>query len=222
MAGIVVDHAVGQRRHRRRRQHAPRLHRRHRGQLARPRAPGRRRRHPAAGGARARRLVHERGPRRSRRAPGRARAVAGAASRAALLGRRRGGRERAAPREEPHEEVRVRVVLGRLPRQDPRRPQLDGLHRTRRGSARWRPALTSCPTPTATAVPSDRRIRRAASACVDVGRKQLKMAGAGAVAAFIVEPMQGTAGQRRSARRLPARGRARSRRSSTRSSSPTR
>jgi 4-aminobutyrate aminotransferase / (S)-3-amino-2-methylpropionate transaminase / 5-aminovalerate transaminase len=31
-------------------------------------------------------------------------------------------------------------------------------------------------------------------ACVDVGRKQLKMAGAGAVAAFIVEPMQGTAG----------------------------
>ena len=30
--------------------------------------------------------------------------------------------------------------------------------------------------------------------CVDVGRKQLKMAGAGAVAAFIVEPMQGTAG----------------------------
>ncbi len=31
-------------------------------------------------------------------------------------------------------------------------------------------------------------------ACVDVGRKHLKMAGAGAVAAFIVEPMQGTAG----------------------------
>ena len=30
--------------------------------------------------------------------------------------------------------------------------------------------------------------------CVEVGRKQLKMAGAGAVAAFIVEPMQGTAG----------------------------
>ncbi len=30
--------------------------------------------------------------------------------------------------------------------------------------------------------------------CVDVGRKQLKMAGAGAIAAFIVEPMQGTAG----------------------------
>jgi 4-aminobutyrate aminotransferase / (S)-3-amino-2-methylpropionate transaminase / 5-aminovalerate transaminase len=30
--------------------------------------------------------------------------------------------------------------------------------------------------------------------CVDVGRKHLKMAGAGAVAAFIVEPMQGTAG----------------------------
>jgi 4-aminobutyrate aminotransferase-like enzyme len=31
-------------------------------------------------------------------------------------------------------------------------------------------------------------------ACVDVGRKQLKMASAGAVAAMIVEPMQGTAG----------------------------
>jgi 4-aminobutyrate aminotransferase-like enzyme len=31
-------------------------------------------------------------------------------------------------------------------------------------------------------------------ACVEVGRKQLKMAGAGAIAAFIVEPMQGTAG----------------------------
>ena len=30
--------------------------------------------------------------------------------------------------------------------------------------------------------------------CLDVGRKQLKMAGAGAIAAFIVEPMQGTAG----------------------------
>jgi 4-aminobutyrate aminotransferase / (S)-3-amino-2-methylpropionate transaminase / 5-aminovalerate transaminase len=30
--------------------------------------------------------------------------------------------------------------------------------------------------------------------CVEVGRKQLKMAGAGAIAAFIVEPMQGTAG----------------------------
>ncbi|HEY5147089.1 MAG TPA: aminotransferase class III-fold pyridoxal phosphate-dependent enzyme, partial [Polyangiaceae bacterium] len=30
--------------------------------------------------------------------------------------------------------------------------------------------------------------------CVEVGRKQLKMAGAGAIAAFIIEPMQGTAG----------------------------
>jgi 4-aminobutyrate aminotransferase/(S)-3-amino-2-methylpropionate transaminase len=30
--------------------------------------------------------------------------------------------------------------------------------------------------------------------CVELGRKQLKMAGAGAVAAFIVEPMQGTSG----------------------------
>src|SRR5580698_3490091 len=30
--------------------------------------------------------------------------------------------------------------------------------------------------------------------CVELGRKQLKMAGAGAIAAFIVEPMQGTAG----------------------------
>jgi 4-aminobutyrate aminotransferase-like enzyme len=30
--------------------------------------------------------------------------------------------------------------------------------------------------------------------CVEVGRKQLKTAGAGAVAAFVVEPMQGTAG----------------------------
>ena len=31
-------------------------------------------------------------------------------------------------------------------------------------------------------------------ACVEVGRKQLKMAGAGSIAAIIVEPMQGTAG----------------------------
>jgi|ERR1035438_7336309 4-aminobutyrate aminotransferase-like enzyme len=30
--------------------------------------------------------------------------------------------------------------------------------------------------------------------CVDLARKQLKMAGAGAIAAFIIEPMQGTAG----------------------------
>ena len=37
---------------------------------------------------------------------------------AALLGRRRGGRERAPPRQVPHRQVRVRQLLGRLPRQD--------------------------------------------------------------------------------------------------------
>ena len=46
------------------------------------------------------------------------RSVARAAPRAALLGRRRGRRERPPPRQEPHEEVRVRLVLGRVPRQD--------------------------------------------------------------------------------------------------------
>ena len=165
----------------------------------------RRRRDPAAGGARARRLVHERGARRARRAPRGARAGAGAASRAALLGRRRGRRERAAPREELHEEVRVRVVLGRLPRQDHGRAELDGLHV--QGGARpdGRRLAPRARTPTATAVPIGSTYPSCGLGCVEVGRKQLKMAGAGAVAGVHRRADAGHGRQRHSARRLPAR-----------------
>ena len=74
MAGIVVDHARGQRRHRRRRQHLPRLHRRHRRQRARPLAPDVRRRRSRSRSARASvGSFTSRGARRARRAARRAR-----------------------------------------------------------------------------------------------------------------------------------------------------
>ena len=68
-----------------------------------------------------------------------ARAAPGArrAPPAAVLGRRRGGRERAAAGEVPHRQVRVRQLLGRLSRQDDGRAVADGLDVQGRARARW-------------------------------------------------------------------------------------
>ncbi len=59
-------------------------------------------------------------------------------------------------------------------------------------------------------------------ACAEKTRDVIRNQTGGAVAAIIVEPMQGTAGQRHPAAGLPSRRSARSRRSTARSSSPTR
>ena len=139
--------------------------------------------------------LHQRGARRPRRAARRARARAGPAPRAALLGRRRGRRERAAPREEPHEEARVRLLLGRLPRQDAWARSASWARRTRRASARWSRAshlvpyadCYRCPIGSTLPVLRPRLRRRRAQAAQDGGDRQ-------SIAAFIVEPMQGTAG----------------------------
>ena len=142
-----------------------------------------------------RRLVHlARRASISSSASPRTRPAPGAPPRAALLERRRGRRERAPPRQEPHQEERVRELLGRLPRQDDGRALAHGLDLQGGPRPDGARARTSSRTPTAIAARSARRTRRAASRCVEVGRKQLKMAAAGAIAAVIVEPMQGTAG----------------------------
>ena len=196
LAGIAVDHAAGQRRHRRRRQHLPRLHRRHRRQRARPLPPDARERARRTRSAkasvgsftsrRARRADRApRPPRRRRRAStalqlysGGAEAVESALRLAKCA----------------HGQVRDGQLLGRLPRQDDGRAVAHGLDVQGQARARWSPARTSSRTPTATAARSGSRTRRCGVACAEVGRKQLKTAGAGAVAAVIVEPMQGTAG----------------------------
>ncbi len=116
-----------ERRHRRRRQPLPRLHRRHQRQRARALAPDVRARGAGAGRRRVGRFVHVAGARRAGRAPGRRAARARRSPPAAVLGRRRGGRERAPPRQVPHRQVRVRQLLGRLPRQDHGRAVADGL-----------------------------------------------------------------------------------------------
>ena len=177
MAGIVVDQARGQRGHRRRRQHAPRLHRRHRRQRARPLAPDVRRRGPGAGRARSSvGSFTSRGARRAGRAAGRHAARARRPPAAALLGRRRGGRERAAPRQVPHRQVRVRQLLGRLPRQDDGRAVADGLDVQGQARARWCRARTRSRTPTATAARSASSTRAAASPAPRSARKHVKIA----------------------------------------------
>ena len=127
MAGIVVDGRAGQRRHRRRRQQLSRLHRRHQRQRARAFAPDLRARGAGAGRRHLGRVVHVARARRARRAPRGRAAGAGRAPAAALFGRRGGGGERAAPRQVPHRQIRVRQLLGRVPRQDHGRAVADGV-----------------------------------------------------------------------------------------------
>ena len=121
-----------------------------------------------------------------------------------------------------HRQVRVRQLLGRLPRQDDGRAVADGLDvqgQARPDGAGRAPASR---TPTATAARSSSSTRRAASPAPRSARKQVKMATAGAVAAVIVEPMQGTAGNVDPAEGVPAGGARRSPTSSARCSSSTR
>ena len=132
--------------------------------------------------------------RRARRAAGRGAAGAGRAPPAALLGRRGGGRERAAAGQVPHRQVRVRQLLGRLPRQDDGRAVADGLDLQGQARARWCRARTRCPTPTATAARCGSSTRAAASPAPRSAASRSRPRRAGAVAAIIVEPMQGTAG----------------------------
>ena len=99
----------------------PRPGRRHLRQRPRPRAPAL---PPDPEGRRSTRSRSARSPRppRPRRSSKVAVAhAAGPRQDPALLGRHRGGRGGDAPRQVVHEEVRVPLVLGRLPRQDRRR-----------------------------------------------------------------------------------------------------
>ena len=139
------------------------------------------------------RQLHQRG------APGAARAARRAGARraaphAALQRRRRGRRGGDPPGQVVHQEVRGRRLLGRLPRQDRRRHRPDRRRVEAAAGARCRPARTWCPTPTATAARSSSRYPDCGIACLDFAREQLKATTAGAIAAIIVEPMQGTAG----------------------------
>ena len=113
---------------------------------------------------------------------------------AAVLGRRRGRRERAAAREVAHRQVRVRELLGRLPRQDDGRAVADGLDvqgQARPDGAGQPPGAVR----RLLSLPARARATRACGiACAEVARKYVKVATAGAVAGVIVEPMQGTAG----------------------------
>ena len=127
MAGIVVDEGRGSAVTDVDGNTLPRLHRRHQRQRARPLPPDVRGGGAGAGRGGVGRLVHLARARRARRAAGRRAAGAGRAPAAALLGRRRGGRERAPPGQVPHRQVRVRQLLGRLPRQDHGRAVADGL-----------------------------------------------------------------------------------------------
>ena len=128
MAGIVVDEAQGSAVTDVDGNTLPRLHRRHQRQRARALRTRRSSKAvqeqvaKASVGSFTSRARVELGERLAAHAAGARRAPA-----AALLGRRRGGRERAAPRQVPHRQVRVGQLLGRLPRQDDGRAVADGL-----------------------------------------------------------------------------------------------
>ena len=116
-----------QRGHRRRRERLPRLHRRHQRERARAQPPDAGEGGAGAGGQGVGRLVHLARARRAQRAAGGQAAGAGRPPAAALFGRRRGGRERAPPRQVPHRQVRDGQLLGRLPRQDDGGAVADGV-----------------------------------------------------------------------------------------------
>ena len=94
----------------------------------------------------------------------------------------------------PHRQVRVRQLLGRLPRQDDGRAVADGLDVQGQARADGAGRAPWSRTPTATAVRSACQYPSCGIACAELARKHVKTAGAGSVAAVIVEPMQGTAG----------------------------
>ena len=222
MAGIVVDHADGQRRHRRRRQHVPRFHRRHRRQRARPRAPAGRRRHPAPGGARARRIVHA--ARRasssssaSRRTPRRPRSTACSSTRAARRrSRARCASPRATPRSTSSSPSGAASTARRWARSSSDGLDVQGGARPDGAGLAPRPVrrLLSLPHRVDVPVVRPRVRRRRAQAAEDGGRRRDRRVHRRAHA--------GHGRERHPAGRLPAGRRARSPRSSTRSSSPTR
>ena len=118
----------------------------------------------------------------------------GRASPAALLGGRRGRRERAPPRQEPHGEARVRLVLGRLPRQDDGRAEPDGLDLQGRARA---DGTRHAPRPVRGLLPLPHRLlvsRRAGSGAWRSGASSSRWPAPASIAAVVVEPMQGTAG----------------------------
>ena len=82
---------------------------------------------------------------------------------AAVLGRRGGGGERAAAGQVPHREIRVRQLLGRLPRQDDGRAVADGVDVQGQARADGPGRATRSPTRTATAARSASSTRAAAS-----------------------------------------------------------
>ena len=224
MAGHRRRRGAGQRGHRRRRQHVPRLHRRHRRERARPLAPDaasrrcRSRSRAASVGS-----FTSRGARRARSSASRRTPPAPGVHRLQLYS---GGAEavESALRlaKSPHGQVRVRQLLGRLPRQDDGRAVADGLDV--QGQARADGAGRA-PGPVRRLLPLPARARRTRAAASPAPRSRASRSRsrrAGAVAGVIVEPMQGTAGNVDPAQGVPARGARRSPTSSARCSSPTR